>query len=185
MKFVQRLEKRIIYGVVLLLSLGWIWYSIIPNGIENRQIEAVQTGFVAPDFTLKTPAGAEFTLASLRGRVVLVNFWASWCPPCKAEMPALQKVYQAYKDEGFVILAVDSTSQDSIENVQKFVNENNINFPILLDQSGEVSNLYRIQSLPTSFFIGTDGVIREIVIGGPMAEALLFTRVEKLLKGAQ
>lgn len=185
MKFVQPVQKRFLYAVILILSLIWMKFSIIPEGAKKNQIAAPQVGFSAPDFTLQTLKNNKITLSSLRGKVVLVNVWASWCPPCKAEMPAMERVYQTYKDQGFVILGVDSTSQDAISRVESFVKENQITFPILLDKSGEVSALYRVQSLPSSFFIGPDGVIKEIVIGGPMAEALLITRVEKLLQGAQ
>jgi cytochrome c biogenesis protein CcmG/thiol:disulfide interchange protein DsbE len=72
--------------------------------------------------------------------------------------------------------------QDTAANAQAFVNENHLSFPILMDESGEITRLYRVQSLPSSFFIGPDGIIREVVIGGPMAQALLSSRVEKLLK---
>jgi cytochrome c biogenesis protein CcmG/thiol:disulfide interchange protein DsbE len=113
---------------------------------------------------------------------VLVNIWASWCPPCRAEMPAIERTYQDWRDQGFVVLAVNSTAQDKLADAQTFVTQNSLTFPIPLDESGQVTRLYRVSSLPTSFFIGKDGLIREVVIGGPMAEALLRSRVEQLLK---
>jgi peroxiredoxin len=173
---------RIFYGFVLALGLGWIWFSSSPQNMTAGQIPAPQAGFLAPDFSLKTLGGENVKLSDLRGKVVLVNVWASWCPPCRAEMPALERVYQAYKDQGFVVLAVDSTVQDTVANATAFVSENKLSFPILLDESGSVTRQYRVQSLPSSFFVGADGIIREVVIGGPMAEALLISRVEKLLK---
>ncbi len=185
MKFLQPFKARLFYGVLLLLGLGWIWLSAVPSGLRsNETIPSPQAGFLAPDFTLKTLDGESIKLSSLRGQVVLINIWASWCPPCRAEMPAIERVYQANKDRGFVVLAVDSTVQDSLADAQTFAQANHLSFPILLDESGLVTREYRIQSLPTSFFVGADGVIREVVVGGPMAEALLFSRVEKLLQEA-
>lgn len=182
MNFMQPVYRRFFYGF-LLLGLGWIWFSAAPaNATTSSQISAPQTGFLAPDFSAQTLDGQTVRLSDLRGKVVLVNLWASWCPPCRAEMPAIEQTYQVYKEQGFVVLAVDSTVQDTLANAQAFVSANQLSFPILLDESGEITRLYRVQSLPTSFFIGADGVIREVVVGGPMAQALLISRVEKLLK---
>lgn len=183
MDFMQPNSRRFFYGFLLVLGLGWIWFSAAPIGSTTQgKIPAPQSGFLAPDFTLKTLDGQSVTLSSLRGKVVLVNIWASWCPPCRAEMPAIERVYQDNKDNGFVVLAIDSTVQDTRANAQAFVAENALSFPILLDETGAATRQYRVQSLPTSFFIGADGVISEVVVGGPMAEALLISRVEKLLK---
>ena len=183
MKFVQQGYARLFYGFLLILGLGWIWLSAIPaSTTTGGKIPAPQAGFLAPDFTLKTIRGEPVGLSSLRGKVVLVKIWASWCPPCRAEMPAIEHTYQAYKDKGFVVLAVNSTVQDATTNAQAFVSENKLGFPILMDEMGEVTRLYHVQSLPTSFFIGPDGIIREVVVGGPMAQALLSSRVDKLLK---
>ncbi len=183
MKFAQQLYTRLFYGFLLILGLGWIWFSAVPvNATTVGKIPAPQTGFLAPDFTAKTPGGKAIRLSDLRGKVVLVNFWASWCPPCRAEMPAIESVYLAYQGQGLVVLAVNSTIQDNSTNARAFFTENKLSFPILLDETGEITSLYRVQSLPTSFFIDRAGVIREVIVGGPMAQALLFSRVEKLLK---
>jgi cytochrome c biogenesis protein CcmG, thiol:disulfide interchange protein DsbE len=183
MKFVQQNYARFFYGFLLIIGLGWIWLSAAPaSAITGGKIPAPQTGFLAPDFTAKTIEGKTVGLSDLRGKVVLINIWASWCPPCRAEMPAIEHTYQSFKDNGFVVLAVDSTVQDTAANAQAFVSENQFSFPILMDETGEITRLYRVQSLPTSFFIGRDGIIREVVVGGPMAQALLSSRVEKLLK---
>ena len=97
----------------------------------------------------------------------------------------MERVYREYKGKGFVILAVNATNQDSISNARSFVNELGLSFPILLDREGLVSKLYHLRALPTSFFIDKNGIIQEVVIGGPMAEALLRTRVERLLGEAE
>ncbi len=186
MKLNQLISTRLLYGFVLLAGLLWIWASAAPEGGTTAGgIPAPQAGFLAPDFSLTTLDGATVTLSELRGQVVLLNIWASWCPPCRAEMPAMQRVWEEYREQGLVVLAVNSTSQDTVADAQAFVAKNGLTFPIPLDMSGEVTRLYRVSSLPTSFFIGADGVIREVVIGGPMAEALLLSRVEQIIKEAR
>jgi len=173
---------------VLILISGAIWISFsatFPGGNSNSRIPAPQQGFLAPDFSLQTFDGETITLSEFRGQPVLVNLWASWCGPCRQEMPAMERVYREYKGKGFVILAVNATNQDSISNARSFVNELGLSFPILLDREGLVSKLYHLRALPTSFFIDKNGMIQEVVIGGPMAEALLRTRVERLLGEAE
>lgn len=96
----------------------------------------------------------------------------------------MQRVYEQYQDEGLVILAVNSTSQDSQEAARSFADEHRLTFPILFDLDGAVTEIYQVHSLPTTFFVDKQGTIREVVAGGPMAEALLITRVQNLLEGA-
>jgi peroxiredoxin len=183
MQISQQKARRIFYIAVLLAGLGWIWLSAAPaNATTAGKIPAPQAGFLAPDFSLTTLDGQTLTLSDLRGQVVLVNIWATWCPPCRAEMPAIEATYRAYKDQGFVVLAVNSTSQDQQANIQPFMDEYGLTFPVPLDLDGTTTRAYRISSLPSSFFIGRDGVIRDVVIGGPMAEALLRSRIQKLLE---
>jgi thiol-disulfide isomerase/thioredoxin len=118
----------------------------------------------------------------LQGHAVLVNLWATWCPPCREEMQTIEKVYQEYKDDGFTVLAVNMTYQDDPSAIPPFVYEQGLTFPILLDQTGEMARTYQLHSLPSSYFIRRDGIINEVVIGGPMSEALLRTRIEDILK---
>jgi peroxiredoxin len=99
-------------------------------------------------------------------------------------MPAMEKIYQEYANKGFTILAVNTIYQDNIANVSIFVEEYDLTFPILLDRERTVATQYQLLALPSSFFINRDGVIQEVVLGGPMAEALLRTRVETLLEEA-
>lgn len=126
--------------------------------------------------------GKSFTLSDLRGQAVLINLWASWCVPCRSEMPAMQRVYEDLRAEGFEILAVNATNQDSRTAAQAFVNEMGLSYPILMDVDGLVSRQYGLRALPTSFFVAPDGIIQEVVVGGPMGEALLRIRVEQLLE---
>jgi cytochrome c biogenesis protein CcmG, thiol:disulfide interchange protein DsbE len=169
---------------VLILALGavWVWLSVVPPGeTTSGTIPAPQEGFQAPDFELITIDGEQILLSDLRGQAILLNFWATWCPPCRSEMTAMQQVFMDYEQDGFVVLAVNNLPQDRRESVEAFVLEEKLTFPVLLDNSGTVSTRYQVNSMPTSFFIDPEGIIREVVIGGPMSEALLRTRAENLI----
>jgi len=172
--------------LVLLVSAGWIWLTTTLAGESTMQDTAApREGFQAPDFSLQSIQGEIIQLSDLRGQVVLVNLWASWCPPCRAEMPAMQSIYERYQTDGFSILAVNAANQDNIANTFEFISKQELTFPVLLDNDGAVSSAYQVHSLPTSFFIDPDGIIQEVVIGGPMSEVLLRTRVEGLLEGVE
>lgn len=175
--------KFISYFLILILGAVWIFISqTTPDNTTEGEIPAPQKGFLAPDFSLPDAAGNPITLADLRGQPVLVNVWASWCTPCRAEMPAMQRVYETYQAQGFTILAVNATLQDQIPSALSFAQEMGLTFPILFDEQGVISTLYQVQALPTSFFIDADGFIQEVVVGGPMSEALLEIRVQQLIE---
>lgn len=179
----QHTQRRITYLIILILGLAWIFVSVDNSGASTSgKIPAPQQGFLAPDFELKTPTGEAIKLSDLRGQAVLVNLWAIWCPPCRAEMQTIETMYNEYKDRGFAVLAVNMTYQDAPLDIMPFVNEQKLTFPILLDETGEMANAYQLKSLPSSFFINREGIINEVIIGGPMAEALLRTRIEEILR---
>jgi cytochrome c biogenesis protein CcmG, thiol:disulfide interchange protein DsbE len=160
----------------------WVWLSRAPASATTRgRIPSPREGFAAPDFTLHTLAGETVTLSKLQGRVVVVNLWASWCPPCREEMPALERAYRAINPQEVEFLAVNTTYQDSLAEAVSFVDRYELSFPILSDPVGEVSRVYQLRALPSTFFIDTDGVIRKIVIGGPMSEATIRTVIVGLL----
>ncbi len=122
-------------------------------------------GHLAPDFTLKTVEGKTIRLSDLRGKkVVLVNFWATWCPPCRLEMPTMQQIYAEYKRRGFEILAIN-VDADATQEIRDFVKELRLTFPVLLDPRMEVARRYRVRALPASVLINRKGVIRHIGLG--------------------
>jgi peroxiredoxin len=178
----DRKRWAILMGVVFVISVIWIWLSAVPaTATTSGMIPSPRRDFAAPDFTLELLGGGEVTLSDLRGQAVIVNLWASWCPPCRAEMPALQRLYEANRARGLEILAVNTVYQDSRNSAQDFISEYGLTFPIPLDLSGSVARLYQLQALPTTFFIDPEGIIRQVVIGGPMSEATLQVAVESLL----
>jgi peroxiredoxin len=171
------------YFAILAAGIAWIFVSADRSGASTAgKIPAPQQGFLAPDFELKTQEGETVRLSDLRGQAVLINLWATWCPPCRAEMQSIEKTYQEYKEQGFTVLAVNMTRQDDLAAVMPFVQEQGLTFPILLDETGAVEVAYQMRSLPSSYFIRRDGIIHEVVIGGPMSEALLRTRIEEILR---
>jgi cytochrome c biogenesis protein CcmG/thiol:disulfide interchange protein DsbE len=178
----QKNQRIILYVLILIAGASWIVLSANTTSATVGKISAPQVGFVAPDFTLKTPDGEEYTLSELKGNAVLVNLWATWCPPCRAEMPVIEKMYREYKDQGFVVLAIDMTYQDDPANVVPFIQKYGLTFPVLLEETGDVAAMYQLRSLPSSYFINRAGIIQEVVIGGPMSEALLRTRIEEILR---
>ncbi len=179
----QKNQRIILYILLLIAGASWVTLSADKAGTSSSgNIPAPQAGFAAPDFSLKTPTGESYTLSELRGQAVLVNLWATWCPPCRAEMPTIEAMYREYKDQGFIVLAINLTYQDDPFAVVPFTQDHNLTFPILLEETGDVASLYQLRSLPSSYFIDRNGIISEVVIGGPMSEALLRTRIEHILQ---
>ncbi len=175
--------QRIFYIFILLVGGSWIWISRVPSALTSSdRIAAPQESFSAPDFRLATPGGDEITLSDLLGYPVIINFWASWCPPCRAEMPAFQQVYEEYQDRGLIIAAVNATNQDSRSDAVDFAATNHLTFPILLDISGSASRSYNLHSLPTTVFVNREGTIQKIIIGGPVPAPLIRVEIEKLLQ---
>lgn len=179
-----RLRNQVFIVIfILLASAGWIWHSRLPVLNQNTLGFALpQEGFFAPGFQLKTIDGKDLSLADLQGAPVILNFWASWCPPCRAEMPAFQQVFEEYSGSDLTIVAINSSFQDSLSDVSGFVNDNILTFPILLDKTGSVSKSYNLHSLPTTFFINNQGLIQKIIIGGPIPKALIRIQAENLLQ---
>ncbi|WP_322792695.1 TlpA disulfide reductase family protein [Bellilinea sp.] len=169
---------RVLPVTGIFIILFSVWYSPV-NSDTGRTLPKV--GFAAPPFSLLDASDQTLSLQELQGSVVILNFWASWCPPCRAEMPAFQQVYDLHKDEGLVILGVNTTYQDDGESALRFAEERGVQFPVLFDSDGVVSRRYQIQALPTTFFIDRKGIIRQVIYGGPLNEGLLKVEVQKLL----
>jgi peroxiredoxin len=170
-------------GLALALGAAWILMSVAPAAATTGGlIPSPREGFLAPDFTLDLLDGGQVTLSDLRGKGVVINLWASWCPPCRAEMPAIQRVFESSQDRGLVVVAVNTTFQDSERAAQAFVQEFGLTFPVALDRTGVVSRSYQLRALPSTFFVDREGIIRKVIIGGPMGEATIQTTVEEILE---
>lgn len=145
-----------------------------PKVEEVLAKQGLEIGKEAPDFELQALDGSKVKLSDLKGKKVILNFWATWCPPCKQEVPEMQAFYEKHKED-VVILAVNATALERggtrvQENVKSFASEYGVTFPILFDSTSEVSDTYRVIVLPTSYFVDTKGVIRQKSIGAMTEE---------------
>lgn len=153
-----------------------------PKKIEELEVLPVGIGIenIAPSFTLKDLDGNEVSLEDYKGKKILLNFWASWCPPCRAEMPDMQSFYQKYKDKGYTVIAVNMAgTEKNSQDAPAFIEKHKLTFPVLLDEKGSIGALYNVISLPTSYFIDSDGVIRNKVTG-PMSEEQMVKEMKTL-----
>ena len=193
------MRKKSIVGMIVVLALvaimlsGYIKNQLDTSKTVNEQsqikgyevnLEKVETGIkkgqLAPDFTLQTVTGESFTLSDLKGKKVLLNFWASWCPPCKKEMPDLQDYYENYaKEENVEIVAVNLTyteksltTNEAVEAVRLFVDSYDLTFPIPLMEEDSISKTYQILTIPSTFMIDTEGKIQRQIIGPLNVESI-------------
>ncbi|MDQ0970990.1 peroxiredoxin [Neobacillus niacini] len=167
--------KKVIAAVVLIALLGVAIVQAMDKKAEPENVSqeaanmgGLKVGAKAPDFELRTLAGDTVKLSDFRGKKVMLNFWATWCPPCKAEMPAMEEFHKETGDD-VVILAVNI---DPHLDVKAFVDENGITFPIPLDAEDKVNETYQVLSIPTTYFIDTNGNIGNKYIGAMNLDAM-------------
>lgn len=179
--------KKMILSVIISAMVGWTLYDLVFSGKEPAEEqnaeEAGTTGLMigdlAPDFELVTMDGETVRLSDYRGERVFLNFWATWCPPCRAEMPDMQKLYKE-QEVPVEILAVNLTKTEANEeNVADFVADYGLTFPILLDRESEVSDKYRVQAYPTSYMIDSEGRI-SFVAPGAMNQDIMSRAVKNM-----
>jgi cytochrome c biogenesis protein CcmG/thiol:disulfide interchange protein DsbE len=170
----------------VILSIGFIWvivavvntYNVeesVPAVIEEKPA----INFKAPPFTLQGIDNQSYQIGSSLDKPVVLNFWASWCGPCQKEAPELERLYNLYGDK-IEIYGVNMTKEDSLDGVESFLMEYQITFPILLDNTGKITDTYRIMAIPTTFFINKDGLIIDQIVGygGP---DIFKEKIEKLI----
>jgi cytochrome c biogenesis protein CcmG, thiol:disulfide interchange protein DsbE len=176
-------NRRWLFPLILGIAGTWIMVTafIGPPTTQGRPAVARQ-GFPAPQISLNNFDGTSVSLSDYEGQVVVINFWASWCPPCRAEMPALQSAYLDLLPQGVTILAVNAANQDDPQAARSFVAERGLTFPILEDITGAVSRAYQVNALPSTYFIDHNGIIRKVIYGGPLAEALLRAEIIRLVE---
>lgn len=169
-------RETLVKKIYTILFIG-IWLIAGGSNANAEELAAigqtrpvVKIGSPAPDFELATLTGKRVKLSDYRGKVVILNFWATWCPPCKVEMPEMQSFYEKSRNSDITLLSVNLTTQEKNEKaVSDFVSDYQLTFPILLDQKDTVGKLYKTISIPTSYIIDREGIIREKIIG-PMDE---------------
>lgn len=152
--------------IALIVFIGLIGYTIYTTAFtEQTAVVGLEKGNLAPDFELVTLDGDKVKLSDYQGKKILLNFWASWCGPCRAEMPDMEKLHKEGRED-FVILAVNATQTErSKESPAEFIKELGLTFPTVLDEKGEVSKTYQVIALPTSYFIDSEGKIGDKYTG--------------------
>ena len=164
----------VLVGVLILAS---VWSALGRGSTTNAAVSEVS--YAAPPINLRTLDGSMFNLEQYRGKVVLVNFWATWCEPCKKETPDLQAAYERLADQGFVIVGVDLfdgetkagvSAEQAEAKVRQFGEQYGVTYPIALDETGSVAQAYKIYPIPVSYFIDREGTVRFVRIGGLTTE---------------
>lgn len=167
----ERKRWNLLLFTLLLVGLAWIWANRLPaSSVATGDLPpAPAVGHPAPDFDLTTAAGDTFKLSDLRGMPVVLNFWATWCPPCRAELPELEAASNRFAGQ---VAIVGVNQAEAPAAVQTFATQLGLTFTIPLDKDAAVSQRYFVRSLPTTFFIDREGVIRQLQVG-PVTEATL------------
>lgn len=158
---------------------GWIWVSRLPADLPSvaASTEGLAIGQTAPDFSLTTLDGESFSLSALKGQPVVLNFWATWCGPCRRELPALQSSAERYRD---LVTIVGIDQAEDADTVQGYVDELGLTFPIPMDTDGKVGEAYRVRGLPTTYFIDSEGIIERVWVGEMNSITLAESIVELL-----
>jgi thiol-disulfide isomerase/thioredoxin len=177
------------YGPLLVLAvvlaLVIVIVAVWPEGAGPPPPVAAEIGATAPEITASRlengAAGPTVTLSELRGRPVIVNFWATWCEPCRTEFPALDTVYRKYRqDNQLEVVAVNVQDPAEPEALQSFLGEMGVIFPVWLGSGTGIDRTYNVQAMPTTVFIDRSGVIRHIRIGGPLDREYLEQELSKI-----
>ena len=159
--------RTIIIVTVVVLALLALTVTMLTASAPK----VAKVGQPAPDFTLMTVDGKQVSLSQFKGKPVIINFWATWCPPCRLEMPALEEISHQAADKGFIILAVDQ--EEDAATVKSFLTQNQYDYLSVLDINGAVSTMYQVSGIPTSIFVDANGIVREMH-SGTMPDAQQF-----------
>lgn len=178
------MQKNPLLSSLVFLLIGFsLLLSACDKQPQQQPAAPVELDSVAPDFTLTDMSGKNVTLSDYRGKVVIINFWATWCPPCRAEMPSMETLYQTLKDDGLIMLAVN-IEPNGRQAVADFIAQNPHTFPVLLDEQAKVQTLYGVFKFPESFILRKDGTIDDHVIGAiDWAHPEVINYFRSLLRG--
>ncbi|SFF62504.1 Peroxiredoxin [Halobacillus alkaliphilus] len=175
----KKKRKRLVFRTVILAVMaGLVIFALISNAKEENSV--IAQGEQAPNFQLQKfgSGGETMALDDLKGKGVMVNFWATYCGPCKDEMPYMEELYPEFREKGVEILAVNLDSTELV--VQNFIDQYNLSFPVLQDKNGQVMDLYNVSNLPATLFINSEGEIVEKVIG-PLTLSKLEGHLQKIV----
>jgi peroxiredoxin len=172
------MNKRMVLalGIVTGLMLVGLWLPTTSVWSMGSRVPAV--GMQAEDFTLTDLQGKAQSLGQYRGKIVLVNFWATWCKPCTTEMPAMQTVYDKLRDKGFVVLAINELEEDT--KVREHIKQYGHTFPVLMDHDNKVANQFGVFGLPVSVFIDQEGRVQEYIKGGLLTEDKISQTIQRI-----
>lgn len=190
--------KRLLATSILLVLFGFVVYSLTSEGSENDSKDelvggedqvmpttddvptGLKVGELAPDFELTSLKGEKVKLSDFKGKKVFLNFWATWCPPCRVEMPEMQRFHDKYGDEAIIIAVNGTGSETNVDTVKGFIDGHGYTFLTLLDKEMTVHNQYAAISIPTTYYIGTDGKIQLPRHVGPMDFKMMEEKFKKL-----
>lgn len=176
--------RAVLWALVGVMTVAWLFYAggldTITSMFQSAPPPATtaDVGQAAPNMRLPLVGGGEIELATYRGRPVILNFWATWCEPCRAEMPVFERAQQQYRDKGLVVLGVDFQERD--DQIQVFQQEVGVTFPSLVDRTGETTRQWRATGLPTTFLIDRQGIIQDVRVGA-FTDEMLQSKLVKLL----
>lgn len=174
-------KSRVSLNVLIRIVFIALMVLLVSSSCTKEKKQAIE-GDEAPDFTLSDINGSDVRMSDLRGKVVLIEFWATWCPPCRESIPAMNEIYKRYNEKGLVILGISvDKGQNVAEDLRAFVREYSILYPVLID-SKNINNLYGVYSIPTTFLIDKDRkVILKNIGFSPELEDKLSKEIERLL----
>lgn len=170
----KKKKRSIIRGIILAILVAAIGFTVYSTATKDK-VEVLKVGSEAPDFELVDLNGKTHRLSDYKGQGVVLNFWGTWCEPCKKEMPALDKMYNVYKDKGVQILAVNIAQSDF--EVKNFVKNYDLSFPVVIDKTKSVMDAYNINPLPTTYLINPEGKVEKIITG-EMTESQIASYME-------
>lgn len=158
--------RRILVALIIfvLLAVGLTVLAGSPRP-DAPPVTSVRVGTVAPDFTLPSYEGDSVSLSHLRGKVVIINFWATWCPPCRTEKPRMEKLYQHFAERGDLEILAVNVEEDAQRALATYFQQHSFTFPVLLDSAARVQELYRVYRFPESFIVDRNGIVVDHVIG--------------------
>ena len=168
------MNKLLTAILVTILTTG-----LLITGCTGGSEPIATVGEAAPNFELQNLDGQSISLSSLKGKPVLVNFWATWCGPCVSEMPYIQEIHEDWSDSGLMVLAINWG--ESASEVEQFLQAHNLSLPVLLDTKNVVAPKYGIRYIPTTFFIDKDGIVRNKVIGAFPSKAAIENRLNEIV----